>query len=395
MKTRDYFAFISYKREGTDEKVANWVHSKLEKYPYPKDLVDEKNRPEDPERIRKVFIDTKELSVSTCSFTDDIKLAIENSRYLILICSSRSALSTYVKKEVEYFLESHGHDTNLILPIFIDSVDENCIPAILRGKKIMERNCPVYKSFLDAKNEINLYCFYHVVAFLLKVDFNKIYDRYGLYSQRKRRQSRRLKTFIYTIIALLFAILGDLIYSQSQVVKKQKEIVQLEKEIFPYSIVTGYVGNFLSPVIDYMKEKEPTSHIYVHMPTRVKDLEDNHKLRFDSISPYIIKTLSLDSISQVTLNTKMKRGSRVHKLYSSNNEHLNHKYIDFASTTSTFLAIANKKKKASAYRNVDIESLIKEYTDIFIRQVKEELGEKASYVTFITSISDIPMIDEK
>ena len=28
-----YFAFISYARE--DKDVANWIHAKLEKYPYP------------------------------------------------------------------------------------------------------------------------------------------------------------------------------------------------------------------------------------------------------------------------------------------------------------------------------------------------------------------------
>lgn len=395
MEQCKYFAFISYKRDGFDEKVANWVHNKLEKYPYPKDLVDEENRPEDAERIRKVFIDTKELSVTHCSFTDDIKRAIESSRYLILICSRRSAQSIYVEKEVGYFLETHGGDTNLILPIFIDSVDESYIPNVLKDKHVLERNSPVYKSFLESKNEINLYCFYHIVAFLLKVDFNKIYDRYGIYSQRKKRQSIRLRTFIYTMLFILVAVLGDLIYSQSQIVKKQEEIVQLEKEIFPYSVVMGYVGNFLSPVIDYLKEKEQTSHIYVHMPTRVKDLDENHKLRFDSISPYIVNTLSLDSIGQVTLKTRMPRGSRVHKLYSGSNEQLNNKYLDFASTTSTFLAIANKKKKFGPYKDVDVENMIKEYTDIFIKQVNEGLGKDSVYVTFITSIQDIPKINKE
>ena len=394
MKTYKYFAFISYKRDGIDERVANWIHTKLEKYPYPKELVDEENRPEDEERIRKVFIDTKELSVTNEPFSDEIKQAIESARYFILVCSSRSSQSTYVEQEVKYFLETHGDDTDLLLPIFIDTVDDSCLPQSLKNKGILERNCPVYKSYLDARNEINLYCFYHIVAFLLKVDFNKIYDRYGRYSQRKKRQSKRLKAFIYAMIFVLVAVLGDLIYSQYKVVKKQNEIVQLEKEIFPYSVVMGYVGNFLSPLIDYIEENEPTSHVYVHMPTRVKDLEENHKLRFDSIAPYIENVLLLDSISQVTLKTRMPRGTRAHRLYSSTNKHLNYKYLDFASTTSTFLAIANKKKMYSAYEDVEVESLIQEYTDIFIKQVNEELKEDSVYVTFITSISEIPVMDK-
>ena len=37
-----YFAFISYAREDTD--VAGWIHSKLEKYPYPKEFVKEEKQ---------------------------------------------------------------------------------------------------------------------------------------------------------------------------------------------------------------------------------------------------------------------------------------------------------------------------------------------------------------
>ena len=93
METERYFAFISYKRGCVDEKVADWIHKKLEKYPYPKKLVDKENCPDDPERIRKVFIDTKELSITDKYFEDRIKECIKNSRYLILICSSKSSES--------------------------------------------------------------------------------------------------------------------------------------------------------------------------------------------------------------------------------------------------------------------------------------------------------------
>lgn len=52
-----YFAFISYKRGCIDESIANWIHSKLEKYPYPNNLVSDENKPDNPKYIRKVFID--------------------------------------------------------------------------------------------------------------------------------------------------------------------------------------------------------------------------------------------------------------------------------------------------------------------------------------------------
>ena len=79
----------------------------------------------------------------------------------------------------------------------------------------------------------------------------------------------------------------------------------------------------------------------------------------------------------------------VHKLYAQSNELLNHKYLDFASTTSTFLAIAQKKKEYPEYREVKVDDMIEEYTNIFIRQTKDELGADTVYVTFVTKISDI------
>lgn len=389
METRKYFAFISYKREGIDEKVANWIHTKLEKYPYPKELVKKENRPNDPDRIRKIFIDTKELPVTDKDFTKKIKESIANSRYLILLCSSKSVHSKYVEEEVEYFLSTHNNDTDKILPVFIDSVNENHMPPVLRNKGILNRNCPIYKSALEAKNEINQYCFYHIASFLLKVDFNSIYDRYLLYSQKKKKELNILKWIFYIMLTAIIIFLGVWIYDQHKLITKQKEIVQLEKEIFPYSVVTGYVRNFLSPVIDYIKENELQSHIYIHMPTQSKDLDHDHIDRFKSVSSYVTDLLKLDTIEQVKLATRMPRGSNVHRLCSSINNKFNGKYIDFASTTSTFLAIANMKKEKRAYENIEIDTMIKEYTDIFIQQAKGLLKEDSVYVTFVTSIDDI------
>ena len=145
----------------------------------------------------------------------------------------------------------------------------------------------------------------------------------------------------------------------------------------------------MEPVIEYIKEHEPDAHIYVHMPTHEEDLNNSHKDRFDQISAYVKEQLSLDSISKVRLKTKMPRGSLVHRLYSSSNEKLNHKYLDFASTTSTFLAIANKKQEKKHYANVKTDDMIQEYTDIFIKEAKKELKCDSIYVTFIEKIPDI------
>ena len=82
MKT---LAFISYSRK--DKSVAHWLHSKLEKYPYPKVSISIENRPPDKKYLRPIFIDVKDLSVDEHPFSEKIKAALRDSRFLILICS--------------------------------------------------------------------------------------------------------------------------------------------------------------------------------------------------------------------------------------------------------------------------------------------------------------------
>lgn len=383
-----YFAFISYKRGGVDENIANWIHSKLEKYPYPVELVQSENRPYHDTLIRPVFLDTKDLKVTSKDFTDEIKFALENSKYLLVVCSENSVTSDYVNREVQYFLHTHDNDYSRILPIFVDRVGDN-LPKELVGSDILSRNCPIYNTFLSSTNEINLYCFYHIVSFLIKVDFRDIYNRYKQYSERKRRNARWLRYGINTLSLLTILFMAFSIISGHRLIEAQSDIVELEKEIFPYSVVTGYTSNFLLPVVDYFEKSEPDAHIFVHMPTRVEDITDRHKYRFDYITAFIEKRLSLDSISQVRLKTSMPRGSNVHKMYSSINPHLNHNYIDFATTTSTFLEIAKMKREHPSYADCDLDDMIEEYTEIFIRQAKEILSEDTVRVSFVRHLSEI------
>ena len=389
IKPAEYFAFISYKRGCVDENIANWIHAKLEKYPYPKNLVLPENRPQDKDLIRSVFIDTKELHVSEDDFADEIKEALKHSRYLILICSKTSATSKYVNKEVEYFLETHDNDSSKILPVFIDKVDDN-LPNRLKNSDILLRHCPIYNTFLNQTNEINLYCFYHIVSFLLKVDFREIYNRYKSYAETKKRRRRWLKYGINTMMALIITLLILLAVFLGRLVNRQNAIVKLEKEIFPYSVVTGYTKNFLLPVVDYFSNCEPEAHIFIHMPTRAEDLADNHRKRFDNVSAYLERRLALDSISEVKLNTKTPKGSSiVYKMYSSANDRFNHYYLDVATTTTAFLEIAKMKKSYKPYEEAKIDDMIEEYANTFISKAKEILKQDSVRVSFVKNIYEL------
>ena len=124
-----YFAFISYKRE--DEEWAKWLQHKLEHYKLPSNL---NGRTDLPKEIRPVFKDTSELMPG--NLPEQIHQALELSKYLIVICSPRSANSEWVNKEIETFI-SMGRTANVIPFIidgkaFADNSEDECFPLALR-----------------------------------------------------------------------------------------------------------------------------------------------------------------------------------------------------------------------------------------------------------------------
>lgn len=125
-----YYAFISYKRE--DEKWAKWLQKKLESYGFPVAL--RKDNPSLPQKIRPIFRDQSDLSGG--NLKEEIEKGLAESKYLIVICSPRSAKSPWVSKEVRYFIDC-GRE-NYIIPFIIggspnaSNPEDECFPEGLR-----------------------------------------------------------------------------------------------------------------------------------------------------------------------------------------------------------------------------------------------------------------------
>ena len=107
-----YFAFISYSRK--DIKWAKWLQKKLQNYLLPSKLI--RTHKTLPKRITPVFRDQQDISGNVLE--DALHSALDESRYLILICSPNSARSVYVNEEVRYFV-SLGRQ-NQIIPLIVE-----------------------------------------------------------------------------------------------------------------------------------------------------------------------------------------------------------------------------------------------------------------------------------
>ncbi len=187
-------AFISYSHH--DAKVADWLQTRLEHYRLPANMPN----PVNPQNhyLRPIFRDRTDLTTGVLSEIIDKNL--ENSKYLILICSRRSARSEWVSKEVQYFIE-HGR-INHIIPLVIDG-----IPYSGGSRECMPKYMCEYVSVhpdqellcIDRVADGDERAFMQIVSRLMDVPFDVMFARH------RRRRNQIMTTSVIVISVLLGA----------------------------------------------------------------------------------------------------------------------------------------------------------------------------------------------
>jgi eukaryotic-like serine/threonine-protein kinase len=125
--TMRYRAFISYSH--ADDKWACWLLRRLEAYRVPSNLVGTPGRNGPiPARLGKVFLDRDELP-SAGNLSSTLTTALNESEFLVVICSTSSAKSRWVNAEVNTFL-ADGRGDN-ILSLIIDGDPASREPGIV------------------------------------------------------------------------------------------------------------------------------------------------------------------------------------------------------------------------------------------------------------------------
>ncbi|MBR4515211.1 MAG: TIR domain-containing protein [Lachnospiraceae bacterium] len=122
--TEHYNAFISYKHADIDIKVAEAIERGLEHFYVPWSI----RKKTGIKRINHIFRDKDELPI-TSNLTEQISYALENSDFLIVICSTNTKTSAWVPREIEYFLRTHSRQQ--ILTVLVDGEPFDVIPDIL------------------------------------------------------------------------------------------------------------------------------------------------------------------------------------------------------------------------------------------------------------------------
>jgi WD40 repeat protein len=203
-----YWAFISYSHR--DKAWGDWLHKALETYPVPRRLVGREG-PDGPtpRRLYPVFRDREELP-SSADLSNNINDSLARSRYLVVICSPRAAVSRWVNEEVVAF-KRLGRE-NRILALVVDgepnagdhpeSGELECFPPALRhrvspsGEILAERVEPIAadaRPQSDGRANARL----KLLAGLLGVPYDELRQR-----EKQRLFRRRLQWTAATLVTI-------------------------------------------------------------------------------------------------------------------------------------------------------------------------------------------------
>ena len=188
-----YYAFISYSHK--DQKWAEWIQQAVEHYKLPSVIRKEAQKPL-PKRMRPVFLDKTDLSVDV--LVDGLHAELEQSQYLIVVCSPNSAQPNaqgkrFVDEEVRHFCELGR--TKQIIPVIVEGSPEESFGPVLKEKEILA---------LDATKHPRSRILNDIVAKILGLKPDALWRR----AERERKKRLIIKSVIGGFLALLTAFAG-------------------------------------------------------------------------------------------------------------------------------------------------------------------------------------------
>ncbi len=245
----EYYAFVSYDHE--DDVWANRLQKKLENYKLPSFI--RKKEKDVPKRIRPIFRDKTDHSLGPIE--EIFYKELEDSKFLIVVCSPESAKSEWVGKEINYFV-SLGREKNII-PFIIKGIPNSneekteCYHNELKnidepsGTNINEKG-----QGCKLKKREKAYIFLIARILGLKPD--------TLYRRHKRRKRKHILFWIFAISVIIIS-LSSAVYKVYESSAKDIRISLKEQPPINYSLPFPKGGAMM-----YMSYGEKTDSIMIN-----------------------------------------------------------------------------------------------------------------------------------
>ena len=217
MSEYKYDAFISYRHLPVDMAVAKRLVELLERVDGP-----------DGEKMR-VFRDRDELPTEE-DLGNAIRNALEDSAYLVVVCSPEYSRSKWCMEELRYFRSLHGNSNARIIPILVEGEPEESFPDLLRwvekvsldeeGRahtlrvEVEPLSADVRADSPGKRMRLLRTEYLRIVARILKKPFDELYNR------ARRRRIRIYAALAGLLIAGLLAFSG---YNMNMLSRIEKE----------------------------------------------------------------------------------------------------------------------------------------------------------------------------
>lgn len=279
-----YRAFISYRHADNKEpgrQWATWLHQAIETFEVPADLVGKKNTHGDviPARIYPVFRDEEDLPADA-NLGKAIVNALDSSQLLIVLCSPRAAVSTYVANEIDHFKSSGNSDR--IIAVIIDgepnsswdegkldsgfNVENECFPVPLQfeydalGNRTQNHVEPIAADFRTNHDGTNAQGWTSIEAYRQRLKANSGFSNKAIQekiSTYQRRQHLMLLKIIAGILGVPLRELSqrDKAYQLELEREKAKKLKRWLGAVLLLTMVAVSAG-----IYAYLKQQEALSN---------------------------------------------------------------------------------------------------------------------------------------
>lgn len=219
-----YDAFISYRHNPADKALAIKLQTLLEQH-----------KGSDGKPLR-MFRDQSELPTSG-DLGQDITEALEQSRFLIVVCSPSYQESKWCMRELTYFRELHGNTNQNILPILIKGEPREVMPDVLfwdeevgpdgqiRRTEVEPLCADVRGESLSKQLKLLKTEYMRLAAPILDCGFDDLYQR----AQRRRRN--RILSGVIAVAVLAGAIAVYSLYMLNQIRQRQTQLEAKQQEL--------------------------------------------------------------------------------------------------------------------------------------------------------------------
>jgi len=191
-----YYAFLSYSHK--DQEAADWLHDELEGFRVPRALAGRlTENGVIPKQLKPIFRDRQELAAAD-DLGEEIREALDASRFLIVLCSPAAAKSRWTNAEIEVFKRTHPDGGVLAVivggePFASDATgfaDLECFPPALthrydrRGRPTGKKVEPLAADLRETGDGRRL-GFLKLVAGMLGVGLDELVQREAIKRHRR------------------------------------------------------------------------------------------------------------------------------------------------------------------------------------------------------------------